>query len=158
MVPLATCSFHVTYHINIPYPQLHDSYSCLLTFSRAFPLLPRQPSMIDRSAWADPSIQVFFFSFLLHCSPCKQTHNNPLPPYEKSNFFFLDRSARLLLGQGCSSKIWLDDLEVGEERLGLVILHAGVHDNIIAYCTTLSLRNSKKGRKRKEIQTHQAPS
>lgn len=46
---------------------------------------------------------------------------------------FLDRSARLLLGQRGISKIWLDDLEFGEERLGLVVLDAGMHDNIIAY-------------------------
>lgn len=36
------CSFHVTYHINIPYPQLHDSYSCIVTFFLAFPPLPSQ--------------------------------------------------------------------------------------------------------------------
>lgn len=83
---------------------------------------------------------------------------NPLPPLRKTHFLLLlDRSTRLLLGQGCSSEIWLDDLEVGEERLGLIILHAGVHDNIIAYCTILSLRNSKKDRKKGKFKLTRHP-
>lgn len=44
---------HVTYHIDIPYPQLHDIYSCLMTYFRALPFPPplrSQPALKDKSA------------------------------------------------------------------------------------------------------------
>lgn len=96
----------------------------------------------------------------------QQTRKSPSLPYgptggkKKNPILFLDRSARLLLGQGGKSKIWLDDLEFGEERLGLVVLHAGVHDNIIAYCTILSLKTAEREKrmKKKKFKTHQAAS
>jgi hypothetical protein len=45
---------------------------------------------------------------------------------------YLDVSRGLLLWQRSESKIWLDDAELGEQGLGLVILDAGVDDNIIS--------------------------
>lgn len=85
-----------------------------------------------------------------------QQTQEPPPFPTKDPIPSLDRSTRLLLGQRGKSKIWLDDLEVGEERLGLVVLYAGVHDNIIAYCTIL-VSKQQKGQKESKFKLTRHP-
>ena len=43
----------------------------------------------------------------------------------------LDGCGSLLLGQRGESEVWLDDAELGKQSLGLLVLDAGVDDNVI---------------------------
>jgi hypothetical protein len=57
-------------------------------------------------------------------------HNFIYPPIQKLSD--LDSCRSLLLWQRSESEVWLDNAELGEQSLGLLVLDAGVDDNIIA--------------------------
>ena len=56
-----------------------------------------------------------------------------VPSLHRASLANLNRSRSLVLWQRGKSEIWLDNSELGEEGLGLVVLHAGVNNDIVTW-------------------------